>query len=54
MHEPVTGTVRVLVDGKTLPALEATDRSLGPGRTGPGSFDETGAFKNVRIELTGP
>ena len=53
-HEPAAGTVRVLVDGKAVPALEAVDRSLGAGRAGFGSFDETGQFKNVRIAVSGP
>lgn len=48
-HDAHAGTVRVVVDGKAVPALEAVDRSLGPGRVGIGSFDETGAFKNVKI-----
>jgi hypothetical protein len=43
------GRVNVAVDGRTVPALEAVDLSLGPGTIGLGSFDETAAFKNVRI-----
>ncbi len=50
-HDAGTGTVRVAVDGKPVPALEAVDRSLGPGRAGLGSFDETARFKDVRILL---
>jgi len=50
-HDAGTGAVSVLVDGKAVPALEAVDRSLGAGNAGLGSFDETGAFKNVRIML---
>jgi len=48
-HDAVTGTVDVIVDGKELPALHALDLSLGCGKIGPGSFDETGEFKNVTI-----
>ena len=51
-HDAGTGAVSVLVDGKVVPALVAVDRSLGAGRAGLGSFDETGAFKHVRISLT--
>ncbi len=49
MHDATMGTVDVLVDGQPLPALHAVDLSLGPGKIGPGSFDETGEFKNVTI-----
>lgn len=48
-HDAVTGTVQVAVDGRPLPALRAVDLSLGPGRIGFGSFDEAGAFRNIRI-----
>jgi hypothetical protein len=54
-HDALAGAVRVMVDGQPLPALEAVDRSLGPGKLGMGSFDETGAFKNVTIRVeSGP
>jgi hypothetical protein len=49
MHDAVNGTVGMTVDGAAVPALDAVDRSLGPGRAGFGSFDETGEFKNVKI-----
>jgi hypothetical protein len=49
VHNATTGTVGVMVDGEAVPALEAVDRSLGPGKAGFGSFDETGEFKNVKI-----
>lgn len=52
-HDGATGTVSVTVDGRRVPALEAVDRSLGPGKVGFGSFDETGEFKNVKI-VTNP
>ena len=48
-HDATTGSVSVTVDGRPVPALEAVDRSLGPGKCGFGSFDETGEFKNVKI-----
>jgi hypothetical protein len=48
-HDAVNGTVDVWVDGQALPALHAVDLSLGPGKIGPGSFDETGEFKNVTL-----
>ena len=51
-HDAMKGTVGVKVDGRAVPALEAVDRSLGPGKVGVGSFDETAEFKNVRITTT--
>jgi hypothetical protein len=38
-----------MVDGEAVPALDAVDKSLGAGRVGIGSFDETGVFKNISI-----
>ena len=52
-HEANTGAVAVTVDGQAVPALEAIDRSLGPGKAGIGSFDETGAFRDVGIRVMG-
>ena len=48
-----TGAVRVTVDGKPVPALAAVDLSLGAGKVGLGSFDETARFKNVHISGDG-
>jgi len=48
-HDATTGAVDVIVDGNDVPALHAVDLSLGWGKVGPGSFDETGEFKNVTI-----
>jgi hypothetical protein len=48
-HDAAAGTIDVAVDGQRVPALHAVDLSLGPGKIGLGSFDETGAFKNVKI-----
>ncbi len=53
-HDSKSGALSVAVDGKPVTALEAVDRSLGAGKVGLGSFDETGAFKNVRITPTAP
>lgn len=44
-----SGEVNVSVDGNPIPALHAVDLSLGPGKVGIGSFDETGDFKNIKI-----
>ncbi|HVX65951.1 MAG: hypothetical protein ACM336_16760 [Acidobacteriota bacterium] len=52
-HDAATGAVSVTVDGRANPALSAVDRSLGAGKIGLGSFDETGAFKNVKIGVEG-
>lgn len=50
IHDGRSGAVQVMVDGRTIPALHAIDLSLGRGRVGIGSFDETGDFKNVKIQ----
>ncbi|MGH9632283.1 MAG: hypothetical protein ACRD7E_28600 [Bryobacteraceae bacterium] len=51
-HDASTGIVTVAVNGKEIPALNAVDLSLGPGRVGIGSFFETALFKNVTITGT--
>ena len=51
-HDALAGTIRVTVDGREVPALAATDLSLGAGKTGIGSFDETGRFRNLRMTAT--
>lgn len=53
VHDPAAGTVRVTVDGQAVPALDAVDRSLGSGKVGMGSFDETAVFRNVKIHAAG-
>jgi hypothetical protein len=50
-HDSAAGTIEVAVDGQRVPALHAVDLSLGPGKVGLGSFDETGAFKNIKITV---
>jgi hypothetical protein len=49
VHDSAAGTIDVAVDRQPVPALHAADLSLAPGRVGVGSFDETGAFKNIKI-----
>jgi hypothetical protein len=51
-HDAATGIVAVAVNGRDVPALNAVDLSLGPGRVGLGSFNETGEFRNVKITGT--
>src|ERR1017187_4917028 len=53
IHDATTGTVSVAVDGHELPALKAVDLSLGGGKVGIGSFDETAVFRNVKISASG-
>jgi len=48
-HDARTGRVSVTVNDEAMPAIEAVDMSLGGGRVGIGSFDETGEFKNISI-----
>ncbi len=51
-YDAHSGEVRVTVDGKPVPALHAVDLSLGSGKVGLGSFDETAVFRNVKIQST--
>jgi len=44
-----SGRCHVEVAGRRNPSLEAVDLSLRWGRIGLGSFNETGAFRNVRV-----
>jgi len=50
-HDANTGVVDVSVDGRAIPGLHAVDVSLGAGKVGVGSFDETAVFKNVKISV---
>jgi cyanophycinase len=54
VYDGGTGRVRVTVDDHPVPALEGVDVSLGAGRVGLGSFDETAEFKNVRMTAEAP
>ena len=45
-----TGRLDVFVDGETTPIMSATDRSIPSGRLGVGSFDDTGAFRGIRVQ----
>src|SRR5205807_2371352 len=46
-YDGSTGEVNVRVDGIAVPSLHAVDVSLGAGKVGLGSFNETGDFRNV-------
>lgn len=48
-YDAKAGKLMVLVNGKPNPSLTAVDLSLGSGKVGLGSFDETAVFKNVKI-----
>lgn len=48
-YDAKAGTLTVLVNGKANPSQTAVDLSLGPGKVGIGSFDETAIFKDVKI-----
>lgn len=45
----VAGNIDVYVDGSVDPVLEAPDATLGEGRIGFGSFDDTGEFREIRV-----
>lgn len=44
-----TGRIEVFADGKPEPIMIATDTTLGAGRVGVGSFDDTGEFRAIRV-----
>ena len=48
-RNPVTGSIAVFFDDHATPVLSATDTTLGWGRVGVGSFDETGEFQNFEV-----
>jgi hypothetical protein len=45
-----TGRCQVFVNGKRNPSLQAIDLSLTYGHIGLGSFNETGAFRNLKFK----
>lgn len=47
-----TGLIRVFFDDMDKPILEVVDRTIGAGRVGFGSFDDTGRFSNIVVEGT--
>jgi hypothetical protein len=44
-----TGRIEVFADDKPDPIMIATDTTLGAGRVGVGSFDDTGEFRAIRV-----
>jgi hypothetical protein len=44
-----TGRIDVFVDGETSPIMTATDKTIPAGRLGLGSFDDTAAFRAIRV-----
>jgi hypothetical protein len=48
-----TGEIRAYLDDMTKPILTARDRSLGRGLVGVGSFDDTGAFDDLKLRGMG-
>ena len=44
-----TGEIRAFLDDMTKPILTARDRTLGHGLVGVGSFDDTGAFDDLKL-----
>jgi hypothetical protein len=52
VRTPATGRIEVFVDGETEPIMTATDRTIPSGRLGVGSFDDTGAFRGIRVQGT--
>ena len=44
-----TGDIRAYLDDMTSPALTARDKRIGHGLVGVGSFDDTGAFDDLKL-----
>ena len=44
-----TGRIEVFADDRAEPIMIATDTTLGAGRVGVGSFDDTGEFRAIRV-----
>lgn len=44
------GRIELYVDGAAKPILTASDSTISSGRVGLGSFDDTGEFRDVRVE----
>jgi hypothetical protein len=49
VRTPSTGRLEVFFDGETVPIMTATDTSIPSGRMGVGSFDDSGAFRRIRV-----
>ncbi len=49
VREVATSRIAVYMDGEAEPRFEAVDPGLRFGRIGLGSFDETGAFDNLKL-----
>jgi hypothetical protein len=52
VRAPATGRIEVFVDGESSPIMTATDTAIPSGRMGVGSFDDTGAFRRIRVQGT--
>lgn len=48
-----TGEIRAYLDDMTKPILTARDQTLGHGLVGVGSFDDTGAFDDLKLRGAG-
>jgi hypothetical protein len=46
-----TGEIRAYLDDMAAPILTARDRTLGHGLVGVGSFDDTGAFDDLKLSV---
>ena len=52
-YDAETGEIRAYLDDMTEPILTARDRTLGRGLVGVGSFDDTGAFDDLKLRGAG-
>ena len=49
--DATTGEIRAYLDDLTVPILTARDRTLDRGLVGVGSFDDTGAFDDLKLKV---
>jgi hypothetical protein len=52
VRTPSTGRLEVFFDGAAAPIMTATDTAIPSGRLGVGSFDDSGAFRRIRVQGT--
>jgi len=52
VRDAVSGKIEVFINGEARPRFHHTNKTLGFGLTGAGSFDNTGAFDDFRLRGT--
>jgi hypothetical protein len=50
VREAASGRLDVYADGQATPIMTARDTTIGAGRVGVGSFDDTAEFRSVVVQ----